>query len=108
MTSGPQPPDPPVPVVMDAGPPPPGLPVPAPVAAEAGAERLRAVWANELGGATFEIGTGALPGEMAVTDRWKEQPGTAVTAIGEGLRAMHEALPAGRCPFSWSAADRLR
>jgi kanamycin kinase len=144
---------------MDSGPPPPGLPVPAPVAAEAGAERLRAVWANELGGATFEVGTGArrrfvkwapagsgidlaaeavrmswavaftpvprllaqgvddsgswlvssaLPGEMAVTDRWKEQPRVAVTAIGEGLRAMHDALPTGRCPFSWSTAGRLR
>ena len=44
---------------MDAGPPPPGLPVPAQVVAEAGAERVRAVWANELGGATFEIGAGA-------------------------------------------------
>jgi kanamycin kinase len=159
MTSGAPPPDSPVPVVMDAGPPPPGLPVPAPVAAEAGAERLRAVWANELGGATFEVGTGdrrrfvkwapagsgidlaaeaarmawaaaftpvprllahgaddfgswlvssALPGEMAVTDRWQERPRIAVTAIGEGLRAMHDALPAGRCPFSWSIAGRLR
>ena len=42
-------------------------------------------------------------GEMAVTDRWKEQPRTAVTAIGEGC-----ALPAGCCPFSWSTAGRLR
>jgi kanamycin kinase len=159
MTSGPPPPDSPVPVVMDAGPPPPRLPVPAPVAAEAGAERLRAVWANELGGATFEIGTGArrrfmkwapagsgidlaaeaarmrwaaaftpvprllahgvddsgswlvtsaLPGEMAVTDRWQKRPRIAVTAIGEGLRAMHDALPVARCPFSWSTGDRLR
>ena len=158
MISG-LPPDLPVPVVMDAGPPPPGLPVPAPVAARAGAERVRAVWANEVGGATFEIGTGArrrfvkwapagsgidlaaeaarmswaaaftpvprllehgvdgsaswlvtsaLPGEMAVTDRWKAQPRAAVTAIGEGLRAMHDALPVGRCPFSWSLGDRLR
>jgi len=159
MTSGPPPPDSPVPVVMDAGPPPPGLPVPGPVAAEAGAERLRAVWANELGGATFEIGAGArrrfvkwapsgsgidlaaeaarmawaaaftpvprllahamddsgswlvtsaLQGEMAVTDRWRKRPRIAVTAIGEGLRAMHDALPADRCPFSWSTGDRLR
>lgn len=159
MTSGPPPPDSPVPVVLDSGPPPPGLPIPEPVAAEAGAEPLRAVWANELGGATFEIGTGArrrfvkwaptgsgidlaaeaarmawaaaftpvprllahevddsgswlvtsaLPGEMAVTDRWQKRPRIAVTAIGEGLRAMHDALPAGRCPFSWSTGDRLR
>jgi kanamycin kinase len=53
------------------------------------------------------IVTRALPGEMAVTPRWKADPATAVTAIGEGLRALHEALPAGQCPFSWSAGDRL-
>jgi kanamycin kinase len=49
----------------------------------------------------------ALPGQMAVTDRWKAEPGTAVTAIGAGLRAMHDALPTGSCPFSWSAGQRL-
>jgi len=58
--------------------------------------------------------TAALAGEMAVTARWKARPHTAVAAIGEGLRAMHEARPvasqpsgaqrrsgagpAGRCP----------
>jgi kanamycin kinase len=144
---------------MDSGPPPPGLPVPAPVAAQAGAARVRPVWVNELGGLTFELGDGdqrrfmkwapagsgadlaaeaarmswavaftpvpqvlahgaddsgswlvtsALPGEMAVADRWQARPRTAVAAIGEGLRAMHDALPAGRCPFSWSTGDRLR
>ena len=51
--------------------------------------------------------TAALPGEMAITARWKARPHTAVAAIGEGLRAMHEALPVGGCPFSWSAAGRL-
>jgi kanamycin kinase len=30
-----------------------------------------------------------------------------VRAIGEGLRALHESLPVGVCPFSWSAEDRL-
>jgi kanamycin kinase len=30
-----------------------------------------------------------------------------VTAIGAGLRAMHEALPVEACPYSWSAEDRL-
>ena len=159
MASGLPPQDPPAPVVLGAGPPPPGLPVPAQVAAQAGAATVRPVWANELGSATFEIGTGdqrrfvkwapagsgidlaaeaarmrwavrftpvphvlahgaddtgawlvtrALPGEMAVADRWQARPAVAVTAIGEGLRAMHDALPAGRCPFSWSAAGRLR
>ena len=51
--------------------------------------------------------TAALPGEMAVTARWQAKPHLAVAAIGEGLRAMHEALPVGGCPFSWSAAGRL-
>jgi kanamycin kinase len=50
--------------------------------------------------------TSALPGEMAVTDRWKAEPMTAVTAIGQGLRAMHDALPVADCPFSWSADQR--
>ena len=53
------------------------------------------------------IVTSALPGQMAVADRWVAEPRTAVTAIGEGLRAMHEALPTGRCPFSWSAGERV-
>ncbi len=51
--------------------------------------------------------TSALPGQMAVTLRWRAEPRTAVTAIGAGLRALHEALPAGSCPFSWTAGQRL-
>jgi aminoglycoside phosphotransferase len=35
------------------------------------------------------------------------EPGRAVTAIGEGLRAMHEALPIPECPLFWSAEERL-
>lgn len=53
------------------------------------------------------IVTSALPGQMAVTARWKDDLAVAVSAIGEGLRALHEAVPAGQCPFSWSASDRL-
>jgi kanamycin kinase len=49
----------------------------------------------------------ALPGECAVGERWLAEPATAVAAIGEGLRAMHEALPAAGCPFSWMAEDRV-
>ncbi|MGH3249960.1 MAG: aminoglycoside 3'-phosphotransferase [Trebonia sp.] len=51
--------------------------------------------------------TAALPGDNAVSGRWKSEPATAVVAIGEGLRALHEALPAAGCPFSWSAGRRL-
>ena len=51
--------------------------------------------------------TTALPGHSAVSPRWLADPRTAVTAIGEGLRAMHDALPVTGCPFSWSAQDRI-
>ncbi|PZR70066.1 MAG: aminoglycoside phosphotransferase APH(3') [Candidatus Dormiibacter spiritus] len=53
------------------------------------------------------IVTTGLPGENAVSDRWKADPATAVTAIGRGLRAMHDALPVASCPFSWSTEDRI-
>ncbi|MEV7389936.1 aminoglycoside 3'-phosphotransferase [Streptomyces sp. NPDC091215] len=119
----------------------------------------RAVWKNELGGLTFQIGLGdarqfvkwapagsgldlaaevarlrwaarftvvprvldegadgtgswivtrGLPGRMAVDDHWKRDPGTAVRAIGAGLRALHDALPVADCPFDWSAERRLQ
>ena len=51
--------------------------------------------------------TGPVPGETATSERWKRAPAIAVAAIGEGLRAFHDALPVDRCPFSWSANDRL-
>jgi kanamycin kinase len=51
--------------------------------------------------------TAALSGERASGRQWKADPAAAVTAIGEGLRALHEALPVTECPFSWSAEERL-
>jgi kanamycin kinase len=83
-----------------------------------GEEAVRLVWAapftpvprllsQGLDEAGSWIVTAALPGHCAVDARWKAEPRTAVTAIGEGLRAMHDALPAGTCPFSWTAEDRL-
>jgi kanamycin kinase len=51
--------------------------------------------------------TSGLPGQNAVTPRWRAEPATAVAAIGEGLRAMHEAMPLTACPFSWMAEDQL-
>jgi kanamycin kinase len=51
--------------------------------------------------------TTALPGESAVSERWLADPATAVTALGEGLRALHEALPVPGCPFSWAAGERV-
>lgn len=125
----------------------------------AGGGSLRCVWANEVGGLTFElrrrdvvrryvkwtpassgidleqevrrlgwargytpvpdvldvgddddgswIVLSALPGQSAVSDRWRAEPERAVRALGEGLRALHEALPVVGCPFSWSAEERL-
>jgi kanamycin kinase len=51
--------------------------------------------------------TAALPGQCAVSPMWLADPGTAVAAIGEGLRRMHDALPVADCPFSWMAEDRI-
>ena len=51
--------------------------------------------------------TAALPGTNAVDARWLADPAPAVTAIGRGLRALHDKLPVDECPFSWSAESRL-
>jgi kanamycin kinase len=82
------------------------------------AEARRLAWARQFHPVPQPLATGrdaagswlvtaALPGENAVSARWKADPATAVTAIGEGLRALHESLPAAQCPFSWSAGQRL-
>jgi kanamycin kinase len=136
--------------------------VPAPVAELAGGDPIRAVWENEVGGITFELGrdpsrrfvkwvpsrppwatkidlageaarmrwagrfvtvprvldqgevadgawlmTEALDGESAVSPRWLADHAAAVSAIGKGLRVLHDSLPAEQCPFSWSVEDRL-
>ncbi|MFD0275598.1 phosphotransferase [Kitasatospora sp. NPDC127111] len=131
--------------------------VPPTVTELAAGRPVRAVWQNEAGGLTFQVGTevrqfvkwnpagswldltaeaarlrwaagytvvphvvaeGAdrtgswmvtdgLPGRTAVDGRWRRDPGTAVRAIGAGLRALHEALPVADCPFDWSAGRRL-
>lgn len=51
--------------------------------------------------------TAAIRGESAVAPRWLAEPKTAVRAVGEGLRALHEALPATDCPFEWSVPSRI-
>jgi kanamycin kinase len=51
--------------------------------------------------------TSPVPGEMAISEQWRRRPEVAVRAIGEGLRALHEALPVDLCPFSWSAENRV-
>lgn len=51
--------------------------------------------------------TRALPGLSAADSRWITEPAVAVRAVGEGLRALHEALPVEDCPFDWSVAERV-
>jgi kanamycin kinase len=51
--------------------------------------------------------TSGLAGDNAVSDRWRADPQTSVTAIGQGLRALHDTLPVALCPFSWSVDDRI-
>lgn len=54
------------------------------------------------------IVTTAVPGENAVTERWRRNPAVAVRAVGQGLRAMHDTLSVPDCPFSWSAEARRK
>jgi kanamycin kinase len=51
--------------------------------------------------------TKALPGQSAVSERWKADPATAAAAIGAGLRTLHDGLPVRDCPFSWSVEHRV-
>ncbi|TPX04534.1 aminoglycoside 3'-phosphotransferase [Schumannella luteola] len=90
---------------------------PAGSGASLSAERDRLTWAIRFhpvpevleyasDGAGELLVTRELPGSGAVTPRWLGEPRTAVRAIGEGLRALHEHLPAAECPFDWSVAAR--
>lgn len=91
---------------------PPGAPV------DLAAEAARLSWAQRFhpvpqplawstGPAGSWLVTSALAGESAVSQRWQAEPATAVRAIGEGLRALHEALPVAECPFSWETGLRI-
>ncbi len=51
--------------------------------------------------------TAALEGRSAVDPKWVAEPATAVRAVGEGLRAMHDALPVAECPWEWSVPGRI-
>ena len=82
------------------------------------AEFVRLEWASQfltvpcpIDGGSDESGawlvTTPLDGESAVAPRWLDEPARAVRVIGAGLRTLHELLPVERCPFSWSAAERV-
>jgi kanamycin kinase len=51
--------------------------------------------------------TEGVPGRSAVDPRWVAEPAAAATAIGRGLRQLHDALPVDECPFDWSVERRL-
>ena len=59
---------------------------------------------HDTGGAWMV--TRRLAGTSAVDRRWLADPTPVVRAIGTGLRALHDALPVDRCPYSWSLAAR--
>jgi hypothetical protein len=85
---------------VDAGEPTEDLAVPLVLSRLAQGSPTRPVWVNELGGVTFEVGTGD-------ARRLRADAAVAVRALGKGLRALHEALPVAACPFSWSAEERV-
>ncbi|VEG58387.1 aminoglycoside phosphotransferase [Mycolicibacterium aurum] len=68
-----------------------------------------------LGSGPGWMHTAAVAGRSAVDPIWSDRPATAATAIGSGLRMLHDALPVAGCPFgrpSWvrgpaPVADRL-
>jgi aminoglycoside phosphotransferase len=91
---------------------------PAGTGADLHGEADRLVWAEPYTAVPHVLGwgrdhagswlvTAALPGHNAVADRWANDPRTAVRAIGEGLRALHDTLPVAACPYSWGAEQRL-
>lgn len=50
--------------------------------------------------------TQALPGESAVSARWKARPEQALRALGEGLHRLH-AVAVDDCPYDWGVDARL-
>ena len=51
--------------------------------------------------------TAAIDGSSAVDPRWAAHPETTVRAVGQGLRALHDALPVAECPWEWGARWRI-
>ncbi|MFE2773209.1 phosphotransferase [Microbacterium resistens] len=51
--------------------------------------------------------TTAVEGLSAVDPRWADEPETAVRAVGEALRTMHDALPVAECPWEWTVPARI-
>jgi kanamycin kinase len=49
----------------------------------------------------------SIDAENLVAPRWRAEPRRAAASLGEGLRALHDALPVASCPFTWSRESRL-
>jgi aminoglycoside phosphotransferase len=92
--------------------------LPAASGADVAGELERLVWAGVYTPTPRVVGHGrdatgswfltqAIEAQNAVSVRWRGDPLTATTALGEGLRALHESLPRRDCPFEWSVATRL-
>ncbi len=82
------------------------------------AEAVRLAWASHLTpvprvldqGADDDgrwLVTAAIDARSAVVEPWVDRPEVAARAIGAGLRALHDTLPVGECPFDWSARSRV-
>lgn len=51
--------------------------------------------------------TKALPGESAVSQCWRDDPATALRALGAGMRMLHS-IPIHDCPYDWGVEHRMR
>lgn len=51
--------------------------------------------------------TRAMDADSAVAPQWIARPEIAVRAVGEALRALHDALPVAECPFEWTVPARI-
>jgi len=51
--------------------------------------------------------TMALAGRSAVDPWWRDDPETAVRAVGVALRTLHDSLPVEACPWTWDPASRI-
>jgi kanamycin kinase len=83
-----------------------------------GVERVKLEWARAFTPVPEVIDAGAdsvgswlvtrsINADNAVSSRWKRDPQKATTALGLGLRALHDSMAREVCPFSWSAAQRI-
>lgn len=55
---------------------------------------------------TLWLHTSGLPGTSAVLDPWLTRPAQVVPELGRALRAFHDRVPVGSCPWTWSVAER--